>query len=572
MTKKISFICTLIIVFLTPAVFYTGTRDNFLIKETIFGIFGLAVALLLILRILVKKQRLTGGWLGIPVLMYVAAITASNVNATYHQMVFEFLFVWIILASLYFTARDFSEAESGKIFSAIFISSFAAGIYGILQYLNLDPVRWLYDFGGRPSSTFGNPNFFSGYLLLVFPMIFIKMISTRKPAAHIFWMFFCFLAVFNIGLARTRGAWVAFFAAVVCLTAGQMIYLKMTFVTVKRMFRGTFWFFLLFSAIFIISIDRFATIKTFFGGENLSVSERVFKWKTGWEMIKEHPLLGVGAGNLKVDFARYQSKVEKKIRLKSSSESNLHNEFLQRWAETGIFGLAAFLSVFIFFFIRCAGLLYKKMKSDESEFNMMMGIFTGVFSVFVYGLTNFPLSIIPVSSTVFVLFGISESFGGKKYISPVPQKHPSPLLLLIFSVFWIFLILEVIIPRFTSDLARRRGDIYFSVNALSLAAGEYEKAVRSDYYHSERTAFDLGEAYRKLNQIDRAIDAYKISASLRNYGEVYNDIGNCYYLKNDSGNALFYWKKAVEIGLPDDDVQNQVLKSISVLEKNKHVE
>lgn len=570
MTKKISLFCIQIIVFLTPVSFYTGTKDNFLIKETIFYAFGLAIVLLLILKIFVKKQQLNISWLGVPLILYLTAITVSAVCAVYPQLVFEYLLFWIILTSLYFTVKDFSVGDSRKIFGIISISTFIVTVYGILQYLNLDPARWLYNFGGRPSSTFGNPNFFSGYLLLVFPLIFVKMISTRQPVKHIFWMFFCFLIVFNIGIARTRGAWLAFFLAVICLAVWQIMYLKVRFITVKRFFRGTFWFFLLFSAIFIISIDEFVTVKSFFSKKNVSVNERIFKWKTGCVMIKEHLFLGVGAGNLKVNFANYQSKVKRDFQLKSTSESNLHNEFLQRFAETGIFGLVAFVSVFLVFFFRCARLLNEKMKSDESEFNIIMGIFTGVFSVFVYGLTNFPFSIIPVAVTMFVFSGISESLEEKKYLPQTPPRHPSVFLLLVILTVWIFLVLEIVIPRFTSDIARRKGDFYFSVNAMSLAISEYEKAVKLDYYHCERTAFDLGEAYRKLGDYEKAIESYKISVALRNYGEVYNNIGNCYYFKEDFNNALFYWKKAIEIGLPDDSVQNQVIKSISVIEKQKN--
>ncbi|MDO8733546.1 MAG: O-antigen ligase family protein, partial [Elusimicrobiota bacterium] len=458
------------------------------------------------------------------------------------------------------------------ILDAVFVSTFIVTVYGVLQYLGLDPIKWLYDFSGRPSSTFGNPNFFSGYLLLVFPLIFVKMISTRQPSKHIFWMVFCFLIVFNIGIAKTRGAWLAFFLAVVCLTVWQMMYLKVRFITAKRIFRGTFWLFLLFSAVFIISIDRFNTIKSFFGKKNVSVSERIFKWKTGMEMIKEHPFFGVGAGNLKVNFANYQSKIKRSFRLKSTSESNLHNEFLQRFSETGIFGFVAFISVFFVFFFKCAKLLHSKMSTkltEESEFNLIMGIFTGAFSVFVYALTNFPFSIVPVASSMFVLFGIAESLEEKKYLTKTSQKHPSLLLFSIILIGWIFLICEIVIPRFTGDIARRKGDLYFSVNALQLASKEFEKAIKLDYYHSERTAYNLGEIYRNFDDYDKAIAAYKISVDLRNYGEVYNNMGNCYYFKGDFDNALFYWKKATGIGLPDEETQKQVLKSIAVIENKK---
>lgn len=560
---------------MTPIAFYTKTKDNFLVKETIFSIFGLAVALLLILKILLKKQRhspLKNTWLGIPLILYLTAIVISSVNATHLQLVVEYLFCWIILTAIYFTAITFSETESAQTLTVIFISTFIVAVYGILQYLNLDPVKWLSDFGGRPSSSFGNPNFFAGYLLLVFPLIFAKMISTREATKHIFWMVFCFLTVFNIGVTKTRGAWFAFFIAIICLIDWQVIYMKKNYIITQgkwRMFRGTFWIFLLFSALFIISIDRFVTIKSFFKKENASVSERIFKWKTGWGMIKSHPFFGVGAGNLKVNFANYQAKVKRTSQLKSTSESNLHNEFLQRFAETGIFGIATFLVVFFSFFYFCARLLYNKIETDKPEGNLVLGLFTGLFAVFVYGLTNFPFSIIPVISTMFVLFGIAESYQRKKQISLPAPIRINPIIFLVVLVGFCFIISQIILPRFVSDKYRLEGDIAVSENDFQTAISKYEKAIKLDYYHSERTAYDLGEAYRKLNQIDKAIDAYKISVALRNYGEVYNNIGNCYYIKNDFDNALKNWKRTTEIGLPDDQTQQQIIKSIQILENKR---
>ena len=83
-----------------------------------------------------------------------------------------------------------------------------------------------------------------------------------------------------------------------------------------------------------------------------------------------------------------------------------------------------------------------------------------------------------------------------------------------------------------------------------------------DYNHSERTAYDLGELYRNLGDFDNAIRAYKISVDLRNYAEVYNCIGNCYWLKNQVKDAIDNWQKAIELGLPNPSDQESVKKNI----------
>lgn len=574
MTNKISFICVKLIVFLTPVIFYTGIKDHFLIKETIFSIFGLLIAGILILKIFQGKQRIKNTWLGILLVLYLIAIILSIVNAVHVQMVLEFLFFWIILTSIYLTVKRFSKKEFADIVNTLAAATGIVVIYGLVQYLGMDPVKWIYSFSGRPSSSFGNPNFFSGYLLLVFPLFFAKMISTRESGKHIFWMGFCFLIVFNLGIARTRGAWLAFFAAVLILVIGQIVYLKLKFNSVTRMIRGSFWFFLLFFAILLISIDKLDTFKSFFSRDNASVSERIFKWKTGWGMVREHPVFGVGADNLKVNFANYQADVKRDIRLKGTSESNLHNEFLQRFAETGIIGFLAFLAVFLYFFYYCGKLLYQKTKSEESEFNLILGILAGVFSVFVYALTNFPFSVVPVASTVFVFFGYAESYGHPAD-PPAPElrhKHTSPTASIILLAIYILLVGYVVIPRFIADYSRKKGDIAVLADDLKTAMDEYEKAIKLDYYHSERTAYDLGEVYRKLDQYDKAIESYKISVALRNYGEVYNNIGNCYFIKGELENALVNWETAARLGLPNERDQRTTLSNIrSVKYKLKQI-
>ncbi|MDD5687279.1 MAG: O-antigen ligase family protein [Elusimicrobia bacterium] len=592
MTNKISFLCIQIIVLLTPLAFYTGTKDNFLIKDLVFSFYGLILALLLILKMFEKRQQLKSNifkntkntWLGFPLVLYLLAIILSIINAVHSQLVYEFLLFWVILTSIYFTVRRFPEKYSMAVLNVLIIVTFIANIYGLLQYLGFDIINWLSNFSGRPFSTFGNPNFFSGYLLLVFPLIFTKMISTRKPLVHIFWMIFCFLIVFNIWLARTRGAWIAFLISIACLIIWQMIYTRIKFAASRRMFRGTFWFSLLFSAMVIISISKYDSIKSFVGEiintetKDSSVNERIFKWKTGWEMIKDHPVLGIGAGNLKVNFANYQAKVKRDIQIQSTSESNLHNEFLQRFAETGIFGLAAFLFIFFSFFYYSVELLYQKIKSDESRFNMLLGLFTGVFSVFIYALTNFPFSIVPVVSAMFVFFGIMESYvprvslvgeSKEKYLQHISKSHLNPIIHVILLIIFVILLYKIVIPQFASDVYRKKGDNALFANDFQGAITDYEKAIKMDYYHSERTAYDLGEAYRKLNLIDKAIESYNISIALRNYGEVYNNIGNCYYLKKDRRNALKYWNIAADLGLPDNKLQEQLLKNLKILNSMK---
>ena len=72
-----------------------------------------------------------------------------------------------------------------------------------------------------------------------------------------------------------------------------------------------------------------------------SMGSRIIAWKNAIELIKEHPLLGVGTGGYEpafVDHVKDQKGQENFL------HHDPHNQFLKILAELGIVGLVIFLS------------------------------------------------------------------------------------------------------------------------------------------------------------------------------------------------------------------------------------
>lgn len=75
--------------------------------------------------------------------------------------------------------------------------------------------------------------------------------------------------------------------------------------------------------------------------EDYSSYLRLAIWQTGVEVIREHPLSGVGTGDAKDELVKkaqqkkYDSIVKKNL--------NYHNQFMQTWAAIGLPGLFALL-------------------------------------------------------------------------------------------------------------------------------------------------------------------------------------------------------------------------------------
>ena len=79
-------------------------------------------------------------------------------------------------------------------------------------------------------------------------------------------------------------------------------------------------------------------------GSNYSDSERLISWQVGWEIGKENPFFGVGAGDLK-------EEIKKKYAILFPEVENPkmpHNQFLTHFAGTGLFGLVLALGGFFY--------------------------------------------------------------------------------------------------------------------------------------------------------------------------------------------------------------------------------
>jgi O-antigen ligase len=96
----------------------------------------------------------------------------------------------------------------------------------------------------------------------------------------------------------------------------------------------------------LMPMDLFSRLWSTFDTKQSSNFDRIRMLEAGVEMIKDHPLLGVGPANVKEMYSIYR-----KPDAPRSRPPHLHNNFVQLWAERGILGLAAYV-LFLGLFLR----------------------------------------------------------------------------------------------------------------------------------------------------------------------------------------------------------------------------
>jgi len=124
-------------------------------------------------------------------------------------------------------------------------------------------------------------------------------------------------------------------------------------------------------------------------------------------LITENPLLGVGTGNWKVAVLKYEGpQTGEHIYMYKN-----HNDFLENFAETGIFGGALFVGIFLLVFTNFIVAFFRARKGEEDAYKWL---FLPAFGLFCYSfdaMFNFPTDRPEIAAffTIFVGAGIAFS-------------------------------------------------------------------------------------------------------------------------------------------------------------------
>jgi O-antigen ligase len=110
-----------------------------------------------------------------------------------------------------------------------------------------------------------------------------------------------------------------------------------------------------------------------------NTTARLDYYKLAWDYFIDHPIIGVGLGNWKIESLAFQNKLMKDYTV----SYHVHNDFLELAVELGLFGVLAYLLLFAFGF-RTVYLLRKNI------FFLFLG--ASLLIYFVDSMLNFPMS------------------------------------------------------------------------------------------------------------------------------------------------------------------------------------
>jgi O-antigen ligase len=160
--------------------------------------------------------------------------------------------------------------------------------------------------------------------------------------------------------------------------------------------------------------------------EEVTIRERRLMWSSGLAIWRDHPWLGVGPGGVKRLYRQYARPEAIK-----QQTSHLHNSPLQILAEVGVLGLAAWLWIWLAFFVFCGRLLRRLRGAGWSrERALVSGSLAAIVGFLVTGLSEWSFGdseVVLIAWTLMALpWVVARDLDRRLALDPGPAPLSSP--------------------------------------------------------------------------------------------------------------------------------------------------
>lgn len=478
---------------------------------------------------------------------------ALNVTAGFFDVTKVIVFlVLMAVASLVFLASPGWQHKLTKMIILASLMTLAVGYYEYIDKLGFGVFpRWRLN---AMKGLMSNVNLYANALMLLVPLVTYGLILLKKG-----WRLLAALALAGlllmILLLQTRATYVGIMAGIGAIILVIILYYKD--LTLPRKVRnflalGTFVAVAVFSLLVLTAGDdnRVANrFKSIF--DSSRDGGRTLIWEITGEMIGDHLLTGVGAGNYALVIQSYYGGYE--FGDIQRNWMRPHNDFLWVFSEKGILGILLFLLFFILGFYYAS----KIIKSNAPLPDKWMAVFaaSGLVSYMVNSVFDFPLERINQQVYLALFMAILVTF----YHQIHPEKKP---VIFKHKNFFPMLAMAVLLP----------GTLY-SYKALEQEkrihrARSFQRAERwADMLEATRAAktpwktldplavpldYFEGFALSKLGNIEEAVKSFELAVKQnphRKYTQ--NNLANAYISLGENDKAISHANKTLEM-IPND--------------------
>ena len=432
----------------------------------------------------------------------------------------------------------------------------------------------------------GNKNITAASIAFKVPFVLYSIVTVRKGLLKLILSFLLFTAIFAISILYARSAILSSFIVFLIF----LVYSVFTLLSDRSQLKYNLKNLLLTITPYLLAV--FINI-TFTNSQNKgnigsqlgdiefteqSSNGRFQYWSDAFEHIQDHPIIGAGLGNWKIASISYGKEHVKGYTV----PYHAHNDFIHVFAEVGILGGIAYLSLFgllTFFLFR---LLYVQRKEDG---NTDFSLFLLVLPFVIYGIDaglNFPVARPLMQSALALYMGLLLSIYLNRFTSK-EAKPVSPLYTkFILGLSLLLLIPGIIIHVLSFQSLTQQGRLLYEFNnaKYNLTLAELDE-IEDDFPNLTETAMPIKAMkarYFYLNNQKEKAHQYALLGAKDNpqifFGE---SLKAQFFASEQQIDSAYYYSKLAFENLPNNMphynlYMNSLVARKDVVEMNKSFE
>lgn len=481
--------------------------------------------------------------------LIITSFFANNIHESIYEIIKYFnLILLLIIASSLFRNIDFYD----KLIKSFTLSSFLLSIIGILQFVfksTFIPGGW-----GFPYATMANANLYAMALFLLIPYLLYSIITYNNQ-----WKIFSILSLFllqiNLILTQTRSVFIAIIISIL-LIIPFCKYFKIR-LGISRYYTYSLLIILFFYVTMFITYNKKPITTSNDDFENqytyISINERINLASKTVNIFNNHPLIGCGIGNWKINFP-IQGTGEMVGENGYTLYKRPHNDYLLILSETGFIGFLIYITLLILAINYCIKILNKKNNLENKK--LIITLLFGLFGYSIISLFSFPIER-TFHSIMFILYlsGIISLFinnSDKENYLNINIKSIYVLISVIsfFSIFFLYARLEAEKSQKEILTLRKEGKWKEIVN-------RYDE--NNIFYYSlgpstMPTIWYRGVAHYQSENYSLALEDFTTAYALHpNNPHVLNNLGSIYEYYGDHNKSIEYYKRAIQVAEKFED-------------------
>lgn len=577
---RIQYVGVLLATILVPLLFYIGNQNIVIFKPLIAQIIMyFLMAIWFIDALENNKFELPETAFNGPIVAYMLWLIGTILISSYFWFYsIEELGRYLAIFLLFFLVQKtvFNRTRLRWILWILFATCMIATGWGMIQRLHQLGIveNTIVDWGREVIvSTFGNKNFFAGFLTMTAPVVFGYAWATKRKVIKAI-LFALFAIEFYILMATgTRTGFLGFWIGMIIF-----IFLLFRFVWFRAELDNAVrkQRLLVFGLVFLLMIGLSYLfipqhlIERLGGAFDLQKGTQRVRWImwTGSSRATiDQPITGHGHGTFQLVFPNYRPTFYHRFQV-SHNTRHSHNEYLEVIMESGIVGLSLFLLLFVVLGV----VSYRFIKRSRSQYYnyIIIGLLSGIVAGMVQNFASvnlrwmsstyiFWLLVALLFAVIRVACGMGEERKQNRSINrtygllpPLSWKTPIYGLMVGFVALIGFGFYQLV----QADFSLKKLNRYIQLAEVDRVS--WDRAIKAGHESLEyspfslSTRYKLGYAYLQKQNFERARYQYDVLTDMApNYAQIHNNIALIHSRFGNTYRSLlhFEWATALEDNL-----------------------